>query len=139
MVFTARNAFRLQRASKIFGRSLAARSAWKMTQSCPCSLKTEQATKIYENYSPRPICGAKKGSAWCDGTSCRNLPKDWSRFWVAHASRVLVSAWRRNNLSKDSQLTVDFMHPEKFAMARTPSPTRETRVLPRRARIGLNC
>ena len=37
---------------------------------------------------------------------------------VAHASRVLVSASRRNGLY------------EKSAMARTPSPTRETRALP---------
>src|SRR5438094_10445852 len=43
-----------------------------------------------------------------------------NRFWVAHASRVLVSASRRNNL---------FL--QKSALARTQSPTRETRALPR--------
>src|SRR5947199_8050952 len=42
-----------------------------------------------------------------------------NRFWVAHASRVLVSASRRNNL---------FL--QKSAIARTQSPTRETRALP---------
>ena len=45
-------------------------------------------------------------------------------FWVAHASRVLVSASRRNDL------------PRKVRESGTLSPTRETRALPNR---GLLC
>src|SRR5580765_6828656 len=41
-------------------------------------------------------------------------------FWVAHASRVLVSASRRNDL------------PRKVRESGTLSPTRETRALPNR-------
>ena len=49
---------------------------------------------------------------------------------VAHASRVLVSASRRNSLSKGWQPIVYFVSSEEFTMARTPSPPRETRALP---------
>src|SRR4029077_3104820 len=45
-------------------------------------------------------------------------------FWVAHASRVLVSASRQNDL------------PRKVRESETLSPTRETRALPNR---GLLC
>jgi hypothetical protein len=39
-------------------------------------------------------------------------------FWVAHASRVLVSASRRNGLPNTSQLTLELNAYEKSAMAR---------------------
>jgi len=51
-------------------------------------------------------------------------------FRVAHASRVLVAASRRNSLSMLNRPALDFAPLEKFAMARTPSPARETRALP---------
>ena len=54
-----------------------------------------------------------------------------AEFWVAHASRVLVSASRRNELSKHLRSSLWIEHTRKSAMARTPSPTRETRALPR--------
>jgi hypothetical protein len=50
--------------------------------------------------------------------------------WGAHASRVLVAAFRRNRLSLGFQPAGAFALSEKFAMARTPSPARETRALP---------
>jgi hypothetical protein len=50
---------------------------------------------------------------------------------VAHASRVLVAVSRRNSLFL--QLRMEFMPASrKFAMARTPSPARETHALPDR-------
>jgi hypothetical protein len=55
-------------------------------------------------------------------------------FRVAHASRVLVATSRRNSLSMRNRPALNFAHLEKFAMARTPSPARETRALPRRIR-----
>ena len=71
-------------------------------------------------------------------TVMRALLSRGGKFWVAHASGVLVSASRRNNLSMNSLLAVDFARSEKSAMARTPSPTRETRALPnpRRVHVG---
>ena len=59
---------------------------------------------------------------------------------VAHTSRVLVAAPRRNGLLFRSKYYVGsprFPAPQpdisdKFAMARTPSPARETRALPNR-------
>ena len=92
MAFTEPNGFRLQHASKIFDRLLAASSAWKMAVCSPCSSKTEQATGISANYLPRHICKVRKDSAQCDGKSCRNFRKVWWRFWVAHASRALARA-----------------------------------------------
>jgi hypothetical protein len=50
---------------------------------------------------------------------------------VAHASRVLVSASRRNNLSLDFIAISPDELKEKFAIARTRSPARETRALPK--------
>src|SRR6476646_9751197 len=52
-------------------------------------------------------------------------------FRVAHASRVLVSASRRNNLSQGTSAARKEELHKKSAMARTPSPARETRALPR--------
>jgi hypothetical protein len=54
------------------------------------------------------------------------IPSDWG----ARASRVLVAASRRNRLSLRFQRVGDFALSEKFAMARTPSPARETHALP---------
>src|SRR5437762_10615878 len=54
--------------------------------------------------------GAQAASLHSSAACRRNL------FWVAHASRVLVSASHRNNL-----------FPQKSAIARTQSPTREVR------------
>ncbi len=54
------------------------------------------------------------------------IPMDWG----ARASRVLVAESRCNRLSVRFQRVGDFALSEKFAMARTPSPARETRVLP---------
>ncbi|PYJ73750.1 MAG: hypothetical protein DME75_00710 [Verrucomicrobia bacterium] len=51
--------------------------------------------------------------------------------WVAHASRVLVSASRRNELCRGVPFEMEMGEPEKkSAIARTQSPTRETRALP---------
>ena len=50
---------------------------------------------------------------------------------VAHASRVLVSASRRNILSLDTSTHFGDNAKEKFAIARTRSPARETRALPK--------
>jgi hypothetical protein len=50
--------------------------------------------------------------------------------WGALASRVLVAASRRNRLSLCFPRVGDFALSEKFAMARTPSPARETQALP---------
>src|SRR5213079_1710107 len=49
---------------------------------------------------------------------------------VAHASRVLVSASRRNSLWGVMHPLKIFLRSEKSAMARTPLPARETRALP---------
>ena len=51
--------------------------------------------------------------------------------WVAHASRVLVSASRRNSLSERSPLAENGVSAEKSVIAKTRSPTRVTRALPR--------
>ena len=52
--------------------------------------------------------------------------------WVAHASRVLVSASRRNDLSFERRCSGIVADCEgKFAIARTRSPARETRALPK--------
>jgi hypothetical protein len=51
-------------------------------------------------------------------------------FRVAHATRVQVATSRRNSLSMRNRPALNFAHLEKFAMARTPSPARETRALP---------
>src|SRR6266436_2455866 len=62
---------------------------------------------------------------------------DW-RLWVAHASRVLVSASRRNELSKCGSLRREYCAPSRGCASRkvrdgvTPSPTRETRALSNR-------
>ena len=50
--------------------------------------------------------------------------------WVAHASRVLVSASRRNNLCLNLVTFDDANSQEKFAIARTRWPARETHALP---------
>jgi len=50
--------------------------------------------------------------------------------WVARASRVLVSASRRNDLSFDFAARQLTNVEEKFAIARTRSPARETHALP---------
>ena len=50
--------------------------------------------------------------------------------WGVHASRVLVSASRQNKLVYRMVPGQD-RDSEKFATAGTPSPTRETRALPR--------
>jgi hypothetical protein len=53
--------------------------------------------------------------------------------WGARASRVLVTASRRNRLSLRFQRVGDFALSEKFAMARTPSLPQardETHALP---------
>jgi hypothetical protein len=49
---------------------------------------------------------------------------DGSEFKVAHASRVLVSASRRN------KLLLTIFNPRKVRNGETPLPTRETRALP---------
>ena len=61
--------------------------------------------------------------------STKNLTR-FAKVWGEHALGVLVSASRRNDLLDNSQLAVDLLGLEKFAMARTPSPARETRLLP---------
>src|ERR1700730_14853607 len=53
--------------------------------------------------------------------------------WVAHASRVLVAASRRNRVLKGSPASRDIACLEKFALARTPSPARERRALTARS------
>src|SRR5439155_10724684 len=58
-------------------------------------------------------------------------------FWVAHASRVLVSASRRNRLSRGVATSCVTKIKEKFAIAGTRLPTRGTRALPRRFAITL--
>jgi len=52
---------------------------------------------------------------------------------VAHASRVLVSASRRNRLFPSIATSCDSEFHEKSAIARTRSPARATRALPGRA------
>jgi hypothetical protein len=56
-------------------------------------------------------------------------------FRVVHASRVLVAASRRNSLLKRNRSALDFARPKEFAMARMPSPKRETRALPNQLSI----
>src|SRR5260370_40537401 len=72
-------------------------------------------------------------------------PADDFCIWGAHASRVLVSASRRNRLSKKSLFARDDAFRElperrrherietfsKACFGETPKPTRETRALPR--------
>jgi hypothetical protein len=56
--------------------------------------------------------------------------------WVAVAAATWFSAGRRNDL--ESRCHVGrILDKEKLAMTRTPSPTRETRVLPRRSKRHL--
>ena len=50
--------------------------------------------------------------------------------WVAHASSVLVAVSRRNDLFLVLALRSPVGVCEKFAIARTRSPARETRALP---------
>ncbi len=50
--------------------------------------------------------------------------------WVAHASRMLVSASRRNNLCLNLVTFDDANSQEKFAIARTRLPACETHALP---------
>jgi hypothetical protein len=49
---------------------------------------------------------------------------------VAHASRVLVSVSHETIFGRVIYTLKSFLRSEKFAMARTPLPTRETRALP---------
>jgi prepilin-type N-terminal cleavage/methylation domain-containing protein len=55
--------------------------------------------------------------------------RDAAKAWVAHASRVLVSVSHRNDLP-NARAPVLRSLKEKSAIARTPSPTRETCALP---------
>src|SRR6185436_13505175 len=57
--------------------------------------------------------------------------KRYQTVWVAHASRVLVSASRRNRLSSGTAPAREEEVQLKFAIARTRSPARKTRALPK--------
>src|SRR5438093_13068808 len=60
-------------------------------------------------------------------------------FGGAHASRVLVLASRQNNFLSNADRGLRWKVKEKFAMAGTPSPTRETRALPGKMRSIATC
>jgi hypothetical protein len=53
-----------------------------------------------------------------------------AKFRVAHASRVLVSASRRNSLFFGRKSSDCFVPEEKIRVASTPLPIRERRTLP---------
>jgi len=57
-------------------------------------------------------------------------PRGVKAIRVAHASGVLVSASRRNRLSKNSRLDKDVSCQEKVCDRETRSPARRRRVLP---------
>src|SRR5215216_1196356 len=70
------------------------------------------------------VCGIDDAAVANDGRA---------HVWVAHASRVLVSASRRNRLFPSIVTFCDAEFQEKSAIARTRSPARATRALPRLA------
>src|SRR5438445_794337 len=75
------------------------------------------------------LSGRNQRELHCE-TEPRIFPREFA-LWVAHASRVLVSASRRNRLFFKFLSRRQLSSPEKFAIAGRARQTRETRALPR--------